>query len=368
MRFTAQREALLAAAQAVGGVVERRQTMPILSNFLLRTNGEQLSLTGTDLELELVAHCDVSIEAPGAVTVPARKLMDICRGLPEGASLECALEQQRLRITSGRSRFLLATLPAAEFPCLDLMADGVSLELRAAVLRRLLDRTEFAMAHQDVRYYLNGLLLAITAQGLRAVATNGHRLALSDTPVATGCDEPIQVIVPRKAVVELTRLLAVPAEESAAIRLTETNMQVLLSHMQLTTKLIDGRFPDYGRVIPEQGDKRVSGDREGFRRALARTAILSNEKAKGVRLLLEQGRLRLQAQNPQREVAEDEIEVDYDGDPIEIGFNVTYLLDALAAMEGEKFALELSNPDSSGLLEEDTNGCNSRYVVMPMRL
>lgn len=366
MKLQTQRNELLGALQAVIGVVERRQTMPILSNLLLKADNDRLSVTATDLELELVTQVPVTVSQPGAITVPARKLLDICRGLPEAAEIEIEVKEQRARITSGRSRFLLSTLPAAEFPFLDEIEGGDSVSMPQTMLKKLLERTQFAMAHQDVRYYLNGLLLVIGSQGVRAVATDGHRLALSDAEVETGLEETRQVIVPRKAIVELQRMLAT-SDQPVRLTLSSNHIQVHLPDIRFTSKLIDGRFPDYQRVIPEAGDKQLTGDREAVRQALARTSILSNEKFRGVRLSLDENRLRLQAQNPDQEEAEDEIEVVYDNGPIEIGFNVNYLVDALSVMEAEEFTLELTSPDSSGLLREKGDD-SSQYVVMPMRL
>lgn len=366
MKLQTQRDDLLSALQAVIGVVERRQTMPILSNLLLKAENDSLSVTATDLELELVTRIPVSVTQPGSITVPARKLLDICRGLPESAEIQIELDEQRVRIVSGHSRFVLSTLPAAEFPFLDEIEGGDSVSLPQSTLKRLLERTQFAMAHQDVRYYLNGLLLVIGAEGVRAVATDGHRLALCDAEVDTGIEDTRQVIVPRKAIVELQRLLAA-SDELVRLTLSDNHIQVHLSDIRFTSKLIDGRFPDYQRVIPEEGDKRLTGDREAVRQALTRTAILSNEKFKGVRLSLDENRLRLQTHNPDQEEAEDEIEVEYADDPIEIGFNVNYLVDALSVMEADEFTLELTGPDSSGLLREKGDD-SSQYVVMPMRL
>lgn len=366
MKLQTQRNDLLGALQAVIGVVERRQTMPILSNLLLKAENDTLSITATDLELELVTHVAVQVQQPGAITVPARKLLDICRGLPESADIELEVREQRVRIASGRSRFVLSSLPATEFPFLDEITAGDSVALPQKALKRLLERTQFAMAHQDVRYYLNGLLLVIGSNGVRAVATDGHRLALADVECETGLSETRQVIVPRKAIVELQRMLAA-SDDEVRLTLSDNHIQVHLPDIRFTSKLIDGRFPDYQRVIPEAGDKLLTGDREAVRQALTRTAILSNEKFKGVRLSLDENRLRLQAQNPDQEEAEDEIEVEYGDAPIEIGFNVNYLVDALSVMEADQFTLELTGPDSSGLLREKGDE-SSQYVVMPMRL
>lgn len=366
MKLQTQRNELLSALQAVIGVVERRQTMPILSNLLLKAENDTLSVTATDLELELVTRIAVTVDQPGSITVPARKLLDICRGLPESAEIRIEVDEQRIRVASGRSRFALSTLPATEFPFLDEIEGGDSVSLPQSTLKRLLERTQFAMAHQDVRYYLNGLLLVISSEGVRAVATDGHRLALCDAEAETGISDTRQVIVPRKAIVELQRLLAA-SDEPVRLTLSDNHIQIHLPDIRFTSKLIDGRFPDYQRVIPEEGDKRVTGDREAVRQALTRTAILSNEKFKGVRLTLDENRLRLQTHNPDQEEAEDELEVEYGDGPIEIGFNVNYLVDALSVMEADEFTLELTGPDSSGLLREKGDD-SSQYVVMPMRL
>lgn len=366
MKITAQRTNLLNGLQAVANVVERRQTMPILSNLLLKAEGGELTLTATDLELELVTRVPVEVVQAGAITVPARKLLDICRGLPEAAEIALELVEGRAQLRSGRSRFALATLPAAEFPYLDRIDDGDAVEVSQATLKRLLDRTHFAMAHQDVRYYLNGLLLVVQPARLRAVATDGHRLALSEAEAQTGVEAARQVIVPRKAVMELLRVLEA-GDAPISLVLTPNHLQIELPKLRFTSKLVDGRFPDYDRVIPEPSETAVCGDRKLLHQALSRTAILSNEKFKGVRLSLAPGQLRLQAQNPDHEEAEDEIEVEYQGAPVEIGFNVTYLMDALSAMQAEQFTLDLSGPDSSGLLREKGDA-SSRFVVMPMRL
>ena len=366
MQFTVQRRDLLAALQTVIGVVERRQTMPILSNVLVQSDNSQLTLTATDLELELVTHCPAVIETPGAVAVPARKLLDICRGLPDDAEIQCRQEGNQTKIQSSRSRFTLSVLSADDWPHLDEVEGGDTISIPENTLKSLLDRTHFAMAQQDVRYYLNGLLLALRSDRVRCVATDGHRLALADAEIDIDVSEATQAIIPRKGVTELVRLLG---NSDAEIRLMLSNkhLRLQLPGLNFTTKLIDGRFPDYERVIPAQPDQEMTAHRDTIRQALSRTAILSNEKFGGVRLTLGDQTLKLQAQNVEREEAEDEIEVSYNGEPLEIGFNVTYLLDALGAMDGEEFLLALSGPDSSGLLQA-VGDESSRYVVMPMRL
>ncbi len=278
--------------------------------------------------------------------------------------LESSIEKVTIR--SGKSRFTLSTLDADEFPVMGLGIGGVTFQLKRSELKHLLERTQFAMAQQDVRYYLNGLLVDINPKRVRAVATDGHRLAFSEITRDTGVGEQIQAILPRKAILELGRLLDNSAEE-VTLFLSAGQAVIDIDTVRLTTKTIDGRFPDYERVIPDNSDKRVIADRDLLRRALARTAILSNEKFRGVRLNLSEGILRLQTHNPEHEEADEEVEVSYGGSSIEIGFNVNYLMDALGVMTSTEIALELKNAESSGLLVEADDTSN-KYVIMPMRL
>ncbi|MDA3920353.1 MAG: DNA polymerase III subunit beta [Salinisphaera sp.] len=366
MQFTAQRRDILSALQTVIGVVEKRQTMPILSNILLQSIDNQLVVTATDLELELVTQCPAVIGEPGEIAVPARKLLDICRGLPDDAEIDCRQEGTQTKIQSARSRFTLSSLSSQDWPHLDEVETGQSITIPESILKTLMDRTHFAMAHQDVRYYLNGLLIVIRADRLRCVATDGHRLAMSDANIALDIDEPIQAIVPRKAITELVRLLGT-SDAEITLHLSDKHLRLQLPGLNFTTKLIDGRFPDYERVIPDNPERRMHAHRDTIRQALSRTKILSNEKFGGVRLMLQSDSLKLQAQNVEREEAEDEISVIYNHEPIEIGFNVNYLLDALGALQSDEFVLALSGPDSSGLIQAADDD-NSRYVVMPMRL
>ena len=366
MKLQVGRNELLSALQAVIGVVERRQTLPVLSNFLLETRDDELIVTGTDLEIELESRARVQNIAPGRITVPARKLFDICRGLPEGAEIQLESTADRATLKSGRSRYSLACLKADEYPAMGQVADGRSLTLKHGQLKAIFERTQFAMAQQDVRYYLNGMLLEITANRVRTVATDGHRLAMSEVSLETGFKEPTQIIVPRKAIIELLRVLEA-GDEEVTLKIAAGQLQADLDVVRLTTKLIDGRFPDYERVIPESGDKRLQANRELVKRALGRTAILSNEKFRGVRLQLDNSKLVLQTHNPEHEEAEEDLEVNYNGGALEIGFNVNYLLDALGALTSEEFVMELKNSDSSGLVYA-LDDPSSKYVVMPMRL
>ena len=366
MKLSTSRESLLKPLQAVIGVVERRQTMPVLANVLLHAAEGVLSITATDLEVELVAKSEVdSVKEPGDITVPGRKLLDICRALPEGVDVSMNLKGDRLTVQSGRSKFVLSTLPAAEFPVVEDIEANRELTIGQSDLRRLLDKTHFSMAQQDVRYYLNGLLLETGGGKLRAVATDGHRLALCDIALEGAESAGNQVIVPRKGVLELQRLLE--GDEVVQIALGGNHIRVEVGNIRFTSKLIDGRFPDYDRVIPATESNVLTGNREEIRHSLQRAAILSNEKYRGVRLVFNNGNIHVLANNPDQEEAEDEVEVNYDGDSMEIGFNVNYLLDALAAVDEETVEVGLVDPNSSCVVRAPGDE-SSLYVVMPMRL
>lgn len=367
MKFSISRDALLKPLNLVAGVVERRQTLPVLSNVLLVLEGQQLSLTGTDLEVELVGRVPVDeASTAGEVTVPARKLVDICKSLPEGSDIHFSVEEGKATVRSGRSRFTLSTLPAREFPSVEEGAGTQQFSLKQGQLKRLIDRTSFAMAQQDVRYYLNGMLLEIRQGQLRVVATDGHRLAMCTFGETLADQQDTQVILPRKGVLELARLL-MSENEDIAMSLGSNHLRATTGEFTFTSKLVDGKFPDYERVLPRSAEKVVLGSRLDLRQAFTRTAILSNEKYRGVRLKLSEDNLEIVANNPEQETAEEQVAVEYQGDALEIGFNVSYLLDVLGVLSGETIKLSLSDPNSSALLEEAQDG-DSLYVVMPMRL
>ena len=365
MKLTATREDLLGPLQSVIGVVERRQTMPVLANVLLAAKDNRLNITGTDLEVELVATSMVSVQQGGDITVPGRKLLDIFRSLPEKASVTLTTDAERISIRAGRSRFTLSTLPAADFPVIEEINSQQTLSVAQGEFRRLIDKTHFSMAQQDVRYYLNGLLLETEGSSLRAVATDGHRLALCEMTLEGSASSSQQVIVPRKGVLELQRILG--TEGSIELAIGTNHVRAQIDTIRFTSKLIDGRFPEYGRVIPANPSRRVEADRELLRHALQRTAILSNEKYRGIRLTARPELLIIQAHNPEQEEAEDQVEVSYQGDEVEIGFNVNYLLDALSAIESEKVQIGLTDSNSSCLIHAP-DVTHTRYVVMPMRL
>jgi DNA polymerase-3 subunit beta len=366
MKLKIEKETLLEPLQQIIGAVEKRQTMPALSNVLLRATENVLTLTATDLEIELVSQVNMIIDEPGEITVPARKLLDICKSLPNEAFITFTVNETKALVQSGRSRFSLATLPANDFPSLDAINSIYEFEITQKTLRDIIEKTAFAMAQQDVRYYLNGLMLEVSANYLRAVATDGHRLAYCEKEISADVADIKQVILPRKGVLELVRLLN-ESDETVKIILGSNHLQVEFKQLRLTSKLIDGRFPDYNRVMPTDGNNIITADRDQLRQALMRASILSNEKYRGIRLILEKNLLKLQAQNPDQEVADVELEVVYTGDEIEIGFNVNYMLDVLNVTNSEMVQAALRDSNSSFLLTyPDQQDC--KYVIMPMRL
>ena len=365
MKLSAARDVLLKPLQAVIGVVERRQTMPVLSNVLLVAKDGELAVTATDLEVELVARAEVDIETDGEITVSGRKLLDICKALPDDAQISISVSGEKLAVRSGRSKFSLTTLPAAEFPTIEDIKAGQTITVPQDVLSRLIEKTYFSMAQQDVRYYLNGMLLETEGKCLRAVATDGHRLALSEANLEGAELNDQQVIMPRKGVLELQRLMTTGG--NLDIELGANHVRIQLEGIRFTSKLIDGRFPEYDRVIPQESSNELKADKGVLRNALQRTAILSNEKYRGIRLIIRDSGVVLQAHNPEQEEAEEEVEVEYSGDDIEIGFNVNYLLDAIGAVDGDEVTLSVVDSNSSCLVREPGND-GSKFVVMPMRL
>lgn len=366
MKLSIERERLLRPLSQATSVVERRQTLPILANVLLSLEKGQLWLVGTDLEVEVVAGIDRVEGEDGQCTVTARKLLDICRALPDGAPIELKVDGEKASIRSGSSRFSLQTLPAADFPRVETESWDERLRLEQGALKQLLERTSFAMAQQDVRYYLNGLLFEVEGSVIRAVGTDGHRLAKSEVEVEAGNGEMRQVIVPRKAVIEVGRFLDA-GDESVTVELNPNHVRFRLDSLTFTSKLIDGRFPDYRRVIPDDLTIHLAVDRRILLDTLARVAILTNEKYRGVRLTLDENRLQVSAQSPEQEEANDELEVAYDGGKLEMGFNVSYLIDALNAIDTEQVELGMQDPNSSCTVSVPADD-RTIYLVMPMRL
>jgi DNA polymerase-3 subunit beta len=360
------REELLKPLSYVAGVVERRQTLPILSYLLLSQENEVVELTGTDLEVEVIARARAEAAGSGKVTVPARKLLDICRALPAEAVLDIRKEGDKVVVKAGRSRFALTSLPVADFPNLETTKWDLTVGLTQGDLKQALEQTHFCMAQQDVRYYLNGLLLELRAGMLRLVGTDGHRMAMTEVPLENAPAGERQVIMPRKGVHEISRLLE-PNSDAVELRWSGNHLQAHTGAFTFTSKLIDGRYPDYTKVLPTQQGKAVVVDRTELREALGRAAILSNEKYRGVRLGLSQNSLKLSAHNPEQEEAQEEVAAEYQGEPLEIGFNVTYLMDAIGALVSDQVRIGLNDPNSSCLIGAP-GSTYPQYVIMPMRL
>ncbi len=367
IELTLPRNDLLNPLQSIIGAIERRQTMPMLANVLIRSDGHDLELTATDLEITLRAKSPGNGAAEGSAVLPARKLLDICKNLPDDKDVQIQADHEKAVIKAGKSRFTLVCLPPEDFPEQE-EDKGASIRftLDSSILAELVAHTAFSMAHQDVRYYLNGLMLELGASLIRAVATDGHRLAYAESPVSLDVGESQQVIVPKKGVVELQRWLD-GDEGELEITLSANSIRIESATRTLVSKLIDGRFPDYNRVIPELADNVGVLDRVVFREALQRAAILSNEKYRGIRLILDQDSLTLQAHNSEQEEAQEELPMEYDGARLEVGFNVQYLMDICNTIDNDTLELSIQDPNSSALLR-DPSKPGMRYVVMPMRL
>ena len=382
MRLKIAKESLLNVLSHVVGAVERRHTLNILSNLKIQVTAEALTVTGSDLEVELVASTQLAEGAclqAGETTVPARKLIDICKSLPSAALIDLQItDDQRCILKSGNSRFVLGTLPADDYPLLNTEnTQGTQVTVTQRELKRLFEKTAFAMAVQDVRFYLTGTLLEIDANQLRAVTTDGHRLALCETAAQSTATQPIQAIVPRKAVAELQRLLSVEDEQlslligrellNVTIRMASRDKEQADITVRFTTKLIDGKFPDYRRVIPRGGDKNVIIAHDLFKQSLQRVAILSNEKLRGVFLNFNAGSLQLRANNPEQDEAIEDLAIQYADAPLEMSFNAQYLIEVLGVLDGEDVSMTMTEANQS-VLVQDPSHTDQTYVVMPMRV
>ncbi|SRR6266487_1383975 len=360
------RDALLKPLQAVSGIVERRQTLPILANVLLEQKDGRLFVTATDLEMQITANSELASKQDQAVTVGARKLQDLLRALPEDSSLTVDTAAGKMTVRAGRSRFNLQTLPAADYPRIGLSQEQQqTIALPQRDFRGLLKLAEFAMAQQDIRYYLNGMLLVIDKGSLQAVATDGHRLSYASIAVA-GSYSRQEVILPRKTVLELGKLLE-DSDAELTIDLLTNQVRFRFSNIELVSKVVDGKFPDYNRVIPSGHSKQIDLSRAELLQALQRAAILSNEKFRGVRLVLATDQLKIICTNSEQEEAEEELEIAYKGEPLDIGFNITYLLDVLHNLAADRVVLALGDANSSALITMPERG-DYKYVVMPMRI
>lgn len=366
MKFTIQREVFLQPLTQVVGVVERRQTLPVLANLLVSARDGRVSVTGTDMEVELIAAATADVSKDGEITIPAKKLVDIVRALPDGVSITVAVDGDKATVSSGRSRFTLSTLPASEFPATDQVETVETFKIQEHELKKLLEKTAFAMANQDVRYYLNGLLFEFKEGRLRTVATDGHRLAICDFDGELAVKKDRQMIVPRKGVLELARMLS-DSEDEVELGLGKNHVRLVKGSTVLTSKLIDGRFPDYEAVIPLGTEREIRVDRDGFTHALQRAAILSNEKYRGVRLEAGGNAIKIIAHNPLHEEAVEELEAQMNFDQMAVGFNVTYLLDALMALQTAEVSMALRDANSSCLISGLETSAD-RHVVMPLKL
>jgi DNA polymerase-3 subunit beta len=363
----AAQEQLLAALQSVSGIVERRHTLPILANVLLKKNGPTIEFTTSDLEIQVRTQAELGGDTGSlATTVGARKLIDILRTLPPDQVVSLSASQNKLTLQGGKSRFTLQTLPADDFPLVNEAVDfGPAFSVPQKALKGLINQVHFAMAVHDIRYYLNGILFVAEGKTLTLVATDGHRLALAQATL----DAPIpkqEVILPRKTVLELQRLLK-DEDTPIELRFAGNQAKFAFSGMEFVTKLVEGKFPDYNRVIPKNHKNAVTLGRAPLLASLQRAAILTSEKFKGVRINIEPGTLRIASSNAEQEEAKEELEVDYAGDAIEIGFNVTYLMDALGNMPQEMVKIELQDTNSSALITIPEQA-GFKYVVMPMRI
>ena len=360
------RDALLKPLQAVSGIVERRHTLPILANVLLEQKDGKLNVTATDLEMQITAVADLPGKDGQATTVGARKLQDLLRALPDDASLNIDVTGSKMTVKAGRSRFNLQTLAAADYPRISLGKEQLqTLSLPQKDLRALFRLAEFAMAQQDIRYYLNGMLLVVDRGSLQAVATDGHRLSWASLAVP-GEYSRQEVILPRKTVLEVTKLLE-DSDQPVTIDILSNQVRFRFANVELVSKVVDGKFPDYNRVIPTGHPKRIELTRGELLSALQRAAILSNEKFRGVRLVLGDNQLRIICTNSEQEEAEEELEIKYSGDPLDVGFNITYLLDVLANLSSEKVDLAFGDANSRALVTMPQRD-DYKYVVMPMRI
>ena len=367
---SASRDKLLKPLQLVSGIVERRHTLPILANLLLKKNGQSVSLISTDIEIQITTHADFGVGSDNfSTTVGARKLVDILRALPE-SELKLSMKDSKMVVQSGKSKFTLQTLAASEFPMMSESSDILAKwEMSQKSLKQLISQVYFAMAQQDIRYYLNGMLLVVEGKTVIAVATDGHRLAYSHIVLdkePTGSGAKQEVIIPRKTILELQHLLE-DSDESVAISLSSNQIKFNFGDVELLSKLVEGKFPDFQRVIPKGHKNTLSVSRELLQSALQRAAILTSDKFKGVRCILSENCLTIQSTNAEQEEAQEDIETEYEGDKIDIGFNVSYLLDVLANLKNETIQISLGDSNSSAVITIPKQD-GFKYVVMPMRI
>jgi len=369
MNLTINRDILVPAVQSVIGAIERRQTLPILSNLLMEVKNNQVVITATDLEIEIKKIINLENEfGTFEFTLPARKTVDICRNFDEGSTINFLLNQENIIISSNRSKFTLSILPSIDYPKIENFNGKLNFTIAQNILKKLINNVSFAMAQQDVRYYLNGMLFDLNNDVISVVTTDGHRLALSQSSVHLEMEESKQLIIPRKTVIELQKILN-DSNNIININIDQNHIQFILSDIILTSKLIDGKFPDYNRVIPTNNDKIAKINRDGLRQALIRSAIISNEKFKGAKFNFSSNLLKIETQNSERENSKEEIQIEYDSSDLSIGFNISYILDIINISHDDCVELQLKSTETSGVIQlSDNNEIKSTYVVMPMRI
>lgn len=367
MNIKINRDTLLKPLSAVSGIVERRHTLPILSNLLMEATPDRLVLTATDLEMQISLAVETHVGGELSTTISAKKLLDICRSLPESADINLTPQESRIQVKAGKSRFNLQTLPAADYPVMSRISGNaqVVIKISQGLLKKLFKQVEFAMAQQDIRYYLNGLLFEVNANRLNVVGTDGHRLSFTSTELGQNYDKQ-ELILPRKTVLELIKLLD-DSDDEVTIEVAQGQVNFSFNDIRLISKVIDGKFPDYSRVIPTRHQLTFTIDRMTILLSMQRASILSNEKYRGIRMVLGKDSLRLISTNSEQEEAEEELEISYGGDPLDIGFNVTYLIDVLNNVDSENVAFSFADANSSCLVTVPGN-VDYKYVVMPMRI
>jgi len=366
MNIQINRDTLLKPLTSVASIVEKRHTLPILSNLLLEAKQNKIHLTATDLEMQISLSIDSVAGKEFSTTIAAKKLLDICRSLPDNSEINMATNESRITLKAGKSRFNLQTLPSADYP---VMTKTIGLSTLVTIgqrqLKDLLKQVEFAMAQQDIRYYLNGLLFEVSANRLNIIGTDGHRLSFTSTELKQNYDKQ-EIILPRKTVIELIKLLD-DSDEDVQIELSSNQVNFSFANIKLISKVIDGKFPDYNRVIPNGHQNTFTTERLGVLLAMQRASILSNEKYRGIRMVLSENNLKLISTNSDQEEAEEELEVNYSGDKLDIGFNVTYLIDVLNNTTSEQVTFSFADANSSCLVTVPNNA-HYKYVVMPMRI
>ena len=366
MKFIINREEILTPLQQIVSVIEKRQTMPILSNVLMVIEDEQLILTGTDLEIQIIAKINIKLAIPGSITVPARKFLDICRLLPNGAEIKFEQQDDKVKILSNRSRFSLSCLPADNYPEFSESELENDFFITAGKFKKALDKTVFCMANQDVRYYLNGLLLNISNSKVKLVASDGHRLSIYEDFLDEGTGYEARIIFPRKGVLELNRLLD-DADAELKVEFSSNNIKIFIKNLIFSAKLVDSKYPDFGKVFQQEFFNPIHIQKQVLKDALTRVAILSNEKFKGVTLDITQDSLRISTHNPEHDEAEEELIIEYTGEPLSIAFNAQYLLDAVSNLDSDLAVLTIASNSSSCFIDEPTE-CVYKFIVMPMRL